>query len=72
MKINIWVKANHIEKLKELIDADNIGSTLKDKHKDFEFYYSSVGPITTGFCKPVQVLVDYDSFVQLRDNFEGF
>tara|TARA_R110002167_G_scaffold347240_1_gene558130 strand:- start:13 stop:231 length:219 start_codon:yes stop_codon:yes gene_type:complete len=72
MKINIWIKSNQIEKLKELTDVDSIGSTLKNKHKDFEFYYTSAGPITTGFCKAVQVLIDYDSFIQIRDNFEGF
>ena len=70
MKISIWIKLDEVEKLKELIDSEYIGPHLKNKHKGFEFYNRDAGPIMTGGVKSIQVLVDYDIFIQLRDNFE--
>jgi hypothetical protein len=70
MKISIWIRIDDVEKLKELIDSESIGPYLKDKYKGFEFYNRDAGPLMTGGVKSIQVLVGYDAFIQLRDNFE--
>ena len=71
MKINIWIKEEDIEILKELVKSDGIGPYLRKKYKDFEYYRSQAGPIVTGGEPSIKVSLDFDSFIKIRDNFEG-
>ena len=70
MKVSIWIKEDDIEILKELIDSESIGPYLKKKYNEFEYYRNEAGPIITGGRNLIQISLDFDSFIQLRDNFE--
>lgn len=71
MKINIWIKEDDIEVANTLIESKGIGPFLKKKYKSFEFYNREPGMLVMGNGgRAIQLLINFDDFIQLRDNFE--
>ena len=71
MRISIWVKEEDIEMANTLIETKGIGPFLKKKYKGFEFYNREPGALIMGNGgKAIQLLISFDDFIQLRDNFE--
>ena len=71
MRISIWVKEEDIEMANTLIESKGIGPFLKKKYEGFEFYNREPGALIMGNGgKAIQLLISFDDFIQLRDNFE--
>ena len=70
MKINIWIKVEEVEVLNDIIEACSVGPFLRKKYKAFVFSTIEPGPVTLGETKLVEVSISFDTFIQIRDNFE--